>query len=98
MDCTWCVVLVSRGAQRFVVLSALLLTMDFHADWTYVALPTSEMFRMSFAELINLTRQALVFLRRCHPEAERVLRCSARENGSATSLVCCQKIDTGTVS
>jgi hypothetical protein len=56
------------------------------------------MFRMSFAELINLTRQALVFLRRCHPEAERVLRCSARENGSATSLVCCQKIDTGTVS
>jgi len=55
-------------------------------DWTYVALPTSEMFRMSFAELINLTRQALVFLRRCHPEAERVLRCSARENGSATSL------------
>ena len=62
-----------------------------HADWTYVASPTSEMFRMSFAELLNTTRRALVFLRRCIPEAEKVLKCNARENGIATSLVRCQK-------
>ena len=74
-------------AQRFVVLSVLLLTMGFHADWTYVASPTSEMFRVSFSELVNSMRQALVFLHRCIPEAERILRYSSeRENGGATSL------------
>jgi len=46
---------------------------------------------MSSAELINLMRQALVFLHRCIPEAERILRFSERENGGATSLVRCQK-------
>lgn len=66
--------------------------MGFHADWTYVALPTSELFRMSFAELVNSMRQALVFLHRCIPEAERVLRYSEGENGGATSLVRCQKL------
>ena len=59
----------------------------FHADWTYVVLPTSEMFRMSFAELLRSMRQALLFLRRCIPEAERILRCSGRDNRGATSLV-----------
>jgi hypothetical protein len=58
-----------------------------HVDWTYVALPTSELFRMSFAELVKSMRQALVFLQRCIPEAERILRHSGGENGGATSLV-----------
>ncbi|KAF8496865.1 hypothetical protein F5888DRAFT_1703209 [Russula emetica] len=55
-------------------------------DWTYVASPTSDLFRMSFAELVNSIRQALVFLQRCIPEAERILRSIERENGGATSL------------
>jgi hypothetical protein len=59
----------------------------FHADWTYVALPTTEVFRMSFAELINTMRQALQFLHRCIPEAERILRHSGRQIGGAASLV-----------
>jgi hypothetical protein len=46
---------------------------------------------MSFAELVNSMRQALLFLRRCIPEAERVLRYSERENGGTTSPVRCQK-------
>lgn len=55
-------------------------------------MPTSEMFRMSFAELVNSMRQALLFLHRCIPEAERALRYSELENGGATSPVRCQKL------
>lgn len=50
-------------------------------------MPTSELFRMSFAELVRSMRQALLFLHRCIPEAERVLKISGRENGGATTLV-----------
>lgn len=80
------------AAQRLVVRSFFLAFIAHdgpsHADWTYVALPTSEMFCMPLAELVNSMRQALVFLRRCIPEAERALRHSGGENGG----VRCQKL------
>ena len=59
--------------------------MGFHADWTYVALPTSEMFRMSFAESLDVMRQALWSIHQRIPEVERVWRCGGRENGDATT-------------
>lgn len=75
-----------NGLQSFFRCCLLMMGLS-HADWTYVALPTSELFRVSFAELVKSMRQALVFLQRCIPEAERILRSSMRENGGATSLV-----------
>ncbi|KAH9997058.1 hypothetical protein BJV77DRAFT_960321 [Russula vinacea] len=56
-------------------------------DWTYAALPTTELFRMPLAELIGLMRQALGTLHQRIPEVERTLRGSGRQDGDATSLV-----------
>ena len=60
---------------------------ELHVDWTYAALPTTEMFRMPFADLIGLMRQALWFLHQRIPEVERTLRSSGRQDGDATLLV-----------
>ena len=60
---------------------------ELHVDWTYAALPTTEMFRMPLTELIVLMRQALGTLHQRIPEVERTLRGSGRQDGDATSLV-----------
>ncbi|KAH9038680.1 hypothetical protein EDB83DRAFT_2412569 [Lactarius deliciosus] len=43
-------------------------------DWTYVALPTTEMFCMPFTEQLGLMRKALESIRRRIPDAEKILR------------------------
>ncbi|KAF8273833.1 hypothetical protein EI94DRAFT_1078359 [Lactarius quietus] len=48
-------------------------------DWTYIALPTTEMFRMPFAEQLGLMRKALEFIHRRLPDVEKILRCDARQ-------------------
>ena len=58
-----------------------------HADWTYVASPTTEMFRMPFAELLDLMRRALGSLHQRIPEVEKTLRSSGRQDGDATLLL-----------
>jgi hypothetical protein len=45
-----------------------------HADWTYMALPTTEMFRMPFAEQLDLMRKALGAIHRRIPQVESILR------------------------
>jgi hypothetical protein len=60
---------------------------NFHIDWTYVALPTTEMIRMPFTELLDLMRQALVSLHQRIPEIEKALRRSRRQDRDTTSLV-----------
>ncbi|KAI0251511.1 hypothetical protein BJV78DRAFT_1352945 [Lactifluus subvellereus] len=54
-------------------------------DWTYIALPMTEMFRMPFTEQIALMRKALRSLHRHIPEVERILRRNGRRD--ATSLL-----------
>jgi hypothetical protein len=78
------------ASKRFAIVQSLLFTRDVafsHADWTYIAMPTSELFRMPFAELLSLMRQALEYLHQSIPEAEKILRCGGRENGGSSSLV-----------
>jgi len=43
-------------------------------DWTYMALPTTEMFRMPFAEQLDLMRKALGAIHRRIPQVENILR------------------------
>ncbi|KAF8477721.1 hypothetical protein DFH94DRAFT_755326 [Russula ochroleuca] len=64
------------GAEKWIV-----------PDWTYVALPTTEMIRMPFTELLDLMRQALVSLHQRIPEIEKALRRSRRQDRDTTSLV-----------
>ncbi|KAH9052371.1 hypothetical protein EDB87DRAFT_1692265 [Lactarius vividus] len=51
------------GAEKWIV-----------PDWTYIALPTTEMFRMSFTEQLGLMREALGSIHRRIPDAEKILR------------------------
>ncbi|KAH9056886.1 hypothetical protein EDB87DRAFT_1833443 [Lactarius vividus] len=48
------------GAEKWIV-----------PDWTYIALPTTEMFRMSFTEQLGLMRKTLGFIHRRIPDAEK---------------------------
>lgn len=59
----------------------------FHADWTYVARPTTEMFRVPFVELVGMIRQALGHLQRRILKAEGILRDIGRRDEDATSPV-----------
>jgi hypothetical protein len=62
----------------------------FHADWTYIALPSTEMFRVPFVELVGMVRQALGHLQRRIPEVEGILRDSGlrdEDHEDATSPV-----------
>ncbi|KAI0293639.1 hypothetical protein B0F90DRAFT_1821991 [Multifurca ochricompacta] len=43
-------------------------------DWTYVALPTTEIIRMPFAEQIGLMRKGLGYLHRRIPDVEEILK------------------------
>jgi hypothetical protein len=54
-------------------------------DWTYVAVPTTEMLRMPFAEQVDLVRKGLGFLHQRIPEVKVTLRRGQRRN--ATPLV-----------
>ena len=49
------------------------------ADWTYMALPTTEMFRMPFTEQLGLMRSALESIRRRIPDVEKTLRSGERQ-------------------
>ncbi|KAH8982369.1 hypothetical protein EDB86DRAFT_2971143 [Lactarius hatsudake] len=51
------------GAEKWIV-----------PDWTYVALPTTEMFCMPFTEQLGLMRKALESIRRRIPDVEEILR------------------------
>ncbi|KAI9507104.1 hypothetical protein F5148DRAFT_1208066 [Russula earlei] len=48
------------------------------ADWTYMVLPTTELFRMPFAEQVGLMRKALGAIHHCIPKVERILRRSVK--------------------
>ena len=49
------------------------------ADWTYIALPTTEMFRMPFMEQLGLMRKGLESIRRHVPGVEKTLRSGERQ-------------------
>ncbi|KAI0301430.1 chondroitin AC/alginate lyase [Russula brevipes] len=51
-------------------------------DWTYVAVPTTEMLRMPFAEQVDLMRKGLGFLHGRIPEVEAIFRRSHRQNAT----------------
>ena len=53
------------------------------SDWTYVALPTTKLFRMPFVEQLDLMRKALWTLRRRIPEVENILRSSGRRDATS---------------
>jgi len=55
------------------------------ADWTYIALPTTEMFRMPFAEQLGLMRTALESIHQRIPDVEKILRNGGRQ--ASDSLV-----------
>ncbi|KAI0255057.1 hypothetical protein BJV78DRAFT_1359042 [Lactifluus subvellereus] len=52
-------------------------------DWTYIALPTTEIFCMPFTEQIDLMRKALGSLYRHIPEVEKVLRRNGRRDAAS---------------
>lgn len=52
---------------------------ELSADWTYIALPTTEMFRMSFAEQLGMMRNALQYIHQRVPDVEKVLRNGGRQ-------------------
>lgn len=56
---------------------------EFHADWTYAALPTTEMLCMPFAEVLGMMRQALGHLHQRIPEVESILRDSGHQDEDA---------------
>ncbi|KAH9983393.1 hypothetical protein BJV74DRAFT_886832 [Russula compacta] len=60
------------GADRWIV-----------PDWTYVAVPTTELFRMPFVKQLDLMRKALGTLRRRIPEVEKILRSSGRQDATS---------------
>jgi hypothetical protein len=49
------------------------------ADWTYIAIPTTEMFRMPFVEQLGLMRKALESIHRRIPDVEKTLRSDGRQ-------------------
>ena len=49
------------------------------ADWTYIALPTTEMFCMPFMEQLGLMRKVLESIRRHVPGVEKTLRSGERQ-------------------
>ncbi|KAH9026777.1 hypothetical protein EDB84DRAFT_1563634 [Lactarius hengduanensis] len=51
------------GAEKWIV-----------PDWTYIALPTTEMFCMPFTEQLSLMRKALESIHRRIPDTEKILR------------------------
>jgi hypothetical protein len=65
---------------------------EFYADWTYAALPTTEMLRMPFAELLGVMRQALGHLHQRIPEVESILRDSGRPDEGATPFTFTKRI------
>lgn len=52
---------------------------ELSADWTYIAIPTTEMFRMPFTEQLGMIRKALEYIHRRIPEVEKVLRNGGRQ-------------------
>jgi len=56
------------GAEKWIV-----------PDWTYIALPTTEMFRMPFVEQLGLMRKALESIHRLIPDVEKTLRSGGRQ-------------------
>ena len=77
------------GADRWIVPGAcvslpragrLLIHMS---DWTYMALPTTKLFRMPFVEQLDLMRKALETLRRRIPEVEKILRSSGHRDATS---------------
>ncbi|KAH9956828.1 hypothetical protein BGW80DRAFT_1386103 [Lactifluus volemus] len=77
----------SRTGQKVVVLREEDVGADkwIVPDWTYIARPTTELFRMPFAELLDLMRKTLESLHRRIPKVESILRRHRRSD--ATSLV-----------
>jgi hypothetical protein len=57
---------------------------EFYADWTYAAMPTTDMLRMPFAELLGMMRQALGHLHQRIPEVESILRDTRSQDEGAT--------------
>ena len=58
------------------------------ADWTYIALPTTEIFRMPFTEHIDLMREALRVISWARPHMKRkpeLIKDVSRPNGSRCS-------------
>ncbi|KAI9438027.1 hypothetical protein H4582DRAFT_2057532 [Lactarius indigo] len=64
------------GAEKWIVPGDLA---KLPVDWTYVALPTTEMFRMPFTEQLDLMRKALESIRRRVPDVEKTLRNGERQ-------------------
>src|SRR5216683_5252809 len=60
--------------------------MCYTADWTYMALPTTTMFRMPFTEQLDLMRKALRSLHRRIPEVERILRRGMGQNATSYTI------------
>jgi hypothetical protein len=77
VDSTRCVISHSSWSKFYSCLCT-------QTDWTYMALPTTAMFRMPFLGQIGLLRSALDSLRQGIPEVERILR--KGEYRSATSV------------
>ncbi|KAF8266580.1 hypothetical protein EI94DRAFT_1584930 [Lactarius quietus] len=63
------------GAEKWVV-----------PDWTYIALPTTEMFRMPFVEQLGLMRKALGFIRRRVQDVEKILRSDGQAPNSVQTV------------
>lgn len=57
------------------------------ADWTYIALPTTEMFRMPFTEQLGLMRKALEYIHRRIPDVEKALRSGGRKAPNSLEMV-----------
>jgi hypothetical protein len=80
------------GAEKWIVpgMSSLHLLGDHtksSADWTYIAIPTTEMFRMPFTEYLGLMRKALKYIHRGIPDVEKVLRSSGRQAPNSLEVV-----------
>lgn len=77
MDCTWYLLIAFTGGGLAKL----------SPDWTYIALPTTEMFRMPFAEQLGLMRKALEYLHRRIPDVEKILRSGERQASNSLEMV-----------
>ena len=77
MDCTRCVLVVFAGGGLAKL----------SADWTYIVLPTTEMFRMPFAEQLGLMRKALESIHERIPGVEKILRYGGRQASNSLEMV-----------
>ncbi|KAI9447108.1 hypothetical protein BJY52DRAFT_374960 [Lactarius psammicola] len=64
------------GAEKWIV-----------PDWTYIALPTTEMFRMPFTEQLSLMRKALESIHRRIQDVEKILRSGGRQAPHSPEIV-----------